>query len=176
MASEGQFAPFATQSSAAEKRISDLHSGFPERTPIHVLIDALRALGLEKWQYGGHRSAWRRRGRGTAGDDRVDVAGRACVEKRRCDDAGCLRGKRLDLLLDAPRRSLTGFSRDESCTDLPVEEPTQFSLGVNLCDSKSARRHDPANASRARRPRGRIEMLCRALANDRVGGFFLLLK
>jgi len=41
------FAPFATQSSAAEKRISILHSGFPERTPIHVLIDALRALGLE---------------------------------------------------------------------------------------------------------------------------------
>jgi putative ABC transport system substrate-binding protein len=40
-------APLATQSFAAEKRISVLHSGFPERTPIHVLIDALRALGHE---------------------------------------------------------------------------------------------------------------------------------
>lgn len=40
-------APLATQSSAAEKRISILHSGFPERTPIHVLTDALRALGYE---------------------------------------------------------------------------------------------------------------------------------
>lgn len=40
-------APLATQSFAAEKRISVLHSGFPERTPIHILIDALRALGHE---------------------------------------------------------------------------------------------------------------------------------
>jgi putative ABC transport system substrate-binding protein len=40
-------ASLVTQSFAAEKRISILHSGFPERTPIHVLIDALRALGHE---------------------------------------------------------------------------------------------------------------------------------
>jgi hypothetical protein len=40
-------APLVTQSFAAEKRISILHSGFPERPPIHVLIDALRALGHE---------------------------------------------------------------------------------------------------------------------------------
>ena len=29
------------------KQISILHSGFPNRTPIHVLIEALRALGYE---------------------------------------------------------------------------------------------------------------------------------
>jgi putative ABC transport system substrate-binding protein len=40
--------PLVTRSSsAAEKHISILHSGFPERTPIHVLIEALRALGHE---------------------------------------------------------------------------------------------------------------------------------
>jgi len=32
---------------AAVKQISILHSGFPNRTPIHVLIDALRARGYE---------------------------------------------------------------------------------------------------------------------------------
>ncbi|MGB8615456.1 MAG: hypothetical protein WCD60_28080 [Pseudolabrys sp.] len=40
--------PLVTRSSsAAEKHISILHSGFPERTPIHVLIEALRAFGHE---------------------------------------------------------------------------------------------------------------------------------
>jgi putative ABC transport system substrate-binding protein len=39
--------PFATPALAAAKRISILHSGFPDRTPIHVLIEALRALGYE---------------------------------------------------------------------------------------------------------------------------------
>src|SRR5215831_17294617 len=155
MASEGQFAPFATQSSAAEKRISILHSGFPERTPIHVLIDALRALGLEKWQYGGHRSAWRRRGRGTAGDDRVDVAGRACVEKRRCDDAGRAWNRRPVVIPPVSRTARQHWaangsiccstrrgarcpdSQGTSPADLPVEEPTQFSLGVNLATAKA---------------------------------------
>ena len=32
---------------AAVKQISILHSGFPNRTPIHILIEALRALGYE---------------------------------------------------------------------------------------------------------------------------------
>ena len=32
---------------AAVKQISILHSGFPNRTPIHLLIEALRALGYE---------------------------------------------------------------------------------------------------------------------------------
>ena len=39
--------PFATPALAAAKQISILHSGFPDRTPIHVLIEALRALGYE---------------------------------------------------------------------------------------------------------------------------------
>ena len=39
--------PFATPAWAAAKQISILHSGFPDRTPIHVLIEALRALGYE---------------------------------------------------------------------------------------------------------------------------------
>jgi putative ABC transport system substrate-binding protein len=39
--------PLATRALAAAKHISILHSGFPNRTPIHVLIDALRALGHE---------------------------------------------------------------------------------------------------------------------------------
>jgi putative ABC transport system substrate-binding protein len=39
--------PFATPAMAAVKQISILHSGFPNRTPIHVLIDALRARGYE---------------------------------------------------------------------------------------------------------------------------------
>ncbi|MGB8822225.1 MAG: hypothetical protein WCD25_02370 [Pseudolabrys sp.] len=38
---------FTRSSSVAEKHISILHSGFPERMPIHVLIEALRALGHE---------------------------------------------------------------------------------------------------------------------------------
>ena len=32
---------------AAVKQVSILHSGFPNRTPIHILIEALRALGYE---------------------------------------------------------------------------------------------------------------------------------
>ena len=39
--------PLARPALAAVKRISILHSGFPNRTPIHFLIDALRALGYE---------------------------------------------------------------------------------------------------------------------------------
>ncbi len=39
--------PLATPTLAAVKQISILHSGFPNRTPIHVLIEALRALGYE---------------------------------------------------------------------------------------------------------------------------------
>ena len=39
--------PLATRALAAAKHISILHSGFPNRTPINVLIDALRALGHE---------------------------------------------------------------------------------------------------------------------------------
>jgi ABC-type uncharacterized transport system substrate-binding protein len=39
--------PLASIALAAAERISILHSGFPDRTPIHVLIDALRALGHE---------------------------------------------------------------------------------------------------------------------------------
>lgn len=40
-------APLAMPTLAAVKQISILHSGFPNRTPIHVLIEALRALGYE---------------------------------------------------------------------------------------------------------------------------------
>lgn len=40
-------APLATQALASVKQISILHSGFPNRTPIHFLIEALRALGYE---------------------------------------------------------------------------------------------------------------------------------
>ena len=36
-----------TPALAAVKQISILHSGFPNRTPIHLLIDALRELGYE---------------------------------------------------------------------------------------------------------------------------------
>jgi putative ABC transport system substrate-binding protein len=39
--------PLATPTLAAAKQISILHSGFPNRTPINVLIEALRALGYE---------------------------------------------------------------------------------------------------------------------------------
>jgi putative ABC transport system substrate-binding protein len=39
--------PFATPAFAAPKRISILHSGFPNRTPIQVLLEALRGLGHE---------------------------------------------------------------------------------------------------------------------------------
>jgi putative ABC transport system substrate-binding protein len=38
---------FATPAFAAPKRISILHSGFPNRTPIQVLLEALRGLGHE---------------------------------------------------------------------------------------------------------------------------------
>jgi putative ABC transport system substrate-binding protein len=40
-------ASFGTPALAAVKQISILHSGFPNRTPIHLLIKALRALGYE---------------------------------------------------------------------------------------------------------------------------------
>jgi ABC-type uncharacterized transport system substrate-binding protein len=39
--------PLASPTFAAVKQISILHSGFPNRTPIHVLIEALRTLGYE---------------------------------------------------------------------------------------------------------------------------------
>jgi putative ABC transport system substrate-binding protein len=39
--------PLARPASAAVKQISILHSGFPNRTPIHLLIEALQALGYE---------------------------------------------------------------------------------------------------------------------------------
>ena len=39
--------PFATPAFAAAKRISILHSGFPNRTPVQVLLEALRGLGYE---------------------------------------------------------------------------------------------------------------------------------
>ena len=60
-------APLVTQSSAAESRISILHSGFPERTPIHVLIDALRALGHENGSTAVIEVLGGEGGRGTAG-------------------------------------------------------------------------------------------------------------
>ena len=40
-------ASLGTPALAAVKQISILHSGFPNRTPIHLLIEALRALGYE---------------------------------------------------------------------------------------------------------------------------------
>jgi putative ABC transport system substrate-binding protein len=41
-------APLATIAHAQKRsRISILHSGFPNRTPIHLLVEALRALGYE---------------------------------------------------------------------------------------------------------------------------------
>ena len=41
-------APLATRAAAQERRrISILHSGFPNRTPIHLLFEALLALGYE---------------------------------------------------------------------------------------------------------------------------------
>jgi putative ABC transport system substrate-binding protein len=39
--------PFATLAFAVAKRISILHSGFPNRTPVQVLLEALRGLGYE---------------------------------------------------------------------------------------------------------------------------------
>ena len=39
--------PFASPVLAAVKQISILHSGFPNRTPIHVLIEALQTLGYK---------------------------------------------------------------------------------------------------------------------------------
>jgi len=39
--------PLVTPVLAAMRQISILHSGFPNRTPIHVLIEALRTLGYE---------------------------------------------------------------------------------------------------------------------------------
>jgi putative tryptophan/tyrosine transport system substrate-binding protein len=39
--------PFATPAFTATKRISILHSGFPNRTPVQVLLEALRGLGYE---------------------------------------------------------------------------------------------------------------------------------
>jgi putative ABC transport system substrate-binding protein len=43
----GLLLPLATPALAVVKQISILHSGFPDRTPIHVLIEALRVLGYE---------------------------------------------------------------------------------------------------------------------------------
>src|ERR1700751_4320349 len=41
-------APLATIAHAQKRpRIAILHSGFPNRTPIHLLLEALRALGYE---------------------------------------------------------------------------------------------------------------------------------
>jgi putative ABC transport system substrate-binding protein len=41
-------APLATIADAQKRpRISILHSGFPNRTPIHLLVEALGALGYE---------------------------------------------------------------------------------------------------------------------------------
>jgi len=87
-----------------------------------------------------------------------------------------LGGKRLDLLLDAPRRSLTRFSRDESCTDLPVEEPTQFSLGVNLATAKALGVMVPPMLLARADPRGRIEMYAAHWRMIEWVAFFLLLK
>ena len=39
--------PLASPASAAVKQISILHSGFPNRTPIHFLIEDLQTLGYE---------------------------------------------------------------------------------------------------------------------------------
>jgi putative tryptophan/tyrosine transport system substrate-binding protein len=39
--------PLVTPALAAVKQIAILHSGFPDRTPIHLLIEALRALGYD---------------------------------------------------------------------------------------------------------------------------------
>jgi ABC-type uncharacterized transport system substrate-binding protein len=39
--------PFATLAFAVAKRISILHSGIPNRTPVQVLLEALRGLGYE---------------------------------------------------------------------------------------------------------------------------------
>jgi len=76
------------------KAYSVLHSGFPERTPIHVLIDAVR---------GGFMSY-----------------GPDLGESYRRDAA----------LAD---RILKGSSP----ADLPVEEPTQFSFGINIATAKA---------------------------------------
>jgi hypothetical protein len=43
----GLLLSLATPALAVVKQISILHSGFPDRTPIHVLIEALRVLGYE---------------------------------------------------------------------------------------------------------------------------------
>src|SRR6266550_3274533 len=40
-------ASLGTPALAAVKQISILRSGFPNRTPVHLLIEALRALGYE---------------------------------------------------------------------------------------------------------------------------------
>jgi hypothetical protein len=42
-----QQAPLARPVLGATRQISVLHSGFPNRTPIHVLLEALGALGYE---------------------------------------------------------------------------------------------------------------------------------
>src|SRR6267378_8477568 len=95
--------PFATPAMAAVKQISILHSGFPNRTPIHVLIDAFAGARLRRWN-GGDRAAWRGRRRPasrhtgnwisfqkTGRDYSANLASRSRVETGWCSDACSLR-------------------------------------------------------------------------------------
>ena len=70
-----------TPSWPRRKQISILHSGFPNRTPIHLLIEALRALGYED----GNTAAIERLG----GEGDAETAGHAgsgpCFQKAGCD-------------------------------------------------------------------------------------------
>jgi hypothetical protein len=92
--------PLATPALAAVKQISILHSGFPNRTPIHVLIEALRSLGYEN----GKRRSY--------GPDLGENYRRTAALADRV-----LKGARP--------------------ADLPVEEPTQFPLYINLKTAKA---------------------------------------
>ena len=137
--------PLVTRSSsAAEKHISILHSGFPERTPIHVLIEALRAFGHEN---GTTAVIEVLGGKGDAGRLGTLVNGIAASKPD------------VTIALTLPVRGRTGahfqyrqsdvWARKEIAAladqvlkgtlpaDLPVEEPTQFSLGINLATTKA---------------------------------------
>lgn len=127
----------------AEKHISILHSGFPERMPIHVLIEALRALGHEN---GTTAVIEVLGGEGDAGRLGTLVNGIAASKPD------------VTIALTSPVRGRTGahfqyrqsdvWARKEIAAladqvlkgtlpaDLPVEEPTH-SLGINLATTKA---------------------------------------
>src|SRR6187431_2185163 len=91
--------PLVTPVLAAMRQISILHSGFPNRTPIHVLIEALRTLGYENGNMavmellgdeGDATRSWATF-QETGSHYSTNLTGRPRAETGWCGDAGSLR-------------------------------------------------------------------------------------